>query len=232
MDVHSGFLEKSSLGYLLWFLEDLRSHSWLSKVFFTWVLAQRLAWYLGQIFTQFVEESSFGLSGRFSALGDSLGDYLVLSDGFSLKVTEGYLFWLSDFHSSSCLSFKYPHWVTHLGYCKVFNLGPLLGFRVLRFLGSWFLGFLAGFFTQIISIGSIFHLGSCSSLGMNFNRLLALVLGRFFPLACMAFLAGSSIGSLVENYLGTCSGSPKDYHSCSRKDYYLRSCSLLRKGFT
>jgi hypothetical protein len=47
MDLHSGFLELSSLGYLLGFLEDLRSHSRFSKVFFTWVFSQGLAWYLG-----------------------------------------------------------------------------------------------------------------------------------------------------------------------------------------
>ncbi len=95
-DLHSGFPERSSLGYLLWFLEDLRSHSWLLKVFFTLVLAQGLARYLWWIFTQFVEESSLGLSGRFSELGDSFGDSLVLSDGFSLGVLEGYLYWLLD----------------------------------------------------------------------------------------------------------------------------------------
>jgi hypothetical protein len=109
-----------------------------------------------------MEGSSLGLSGIFSALGDLLGDFLGLLDGFSLGFSDGHSFWLSDFHLGSYLRLRDPHWARPSGYCKVFSLDPLLG--------SWVLGRI---FTQDTRSGIIFHLVSCSSLGMIFNQVLA-----------------------------------------------------------
>jgi hypothetical protein len=96
-----------------------------------------------------------------------------------------------------------------------------------RFLGSWVLGFLGSWFLGFLGSCQV-SLGFLLKSGNDFQSGTCLGSWKVFPLACMAFLAGSSIGYSLEDYLGTHSASPKkDYHSGSRKDFHLGSCFSL-----